>query len=107
MLEAFKRPEADFECKFAYDQEVRFRIQSRRDWLFGLWAAEKLAFKGPIAEAYARGLVNLHIETKGDGEIINKVRHDLLARGMDYPAPELINQCQKFNEEARKQIFAH
>jgi hypothetical protein len=107
MLEAFKRREAEFENKFAHDEEVRFRIQSRRDWLFGLWAAEKLGFKGPVAEAYARGLVHLDIETKGDGEVIEKVRHDFLARGIEYSPNELVCEAKKFWEDARRQIFSH
>ena len=34
--------ERDFESRYAHDQELRFRIEARRNKLLGLWAAELL-----------------------------------------------------------------
>jgi hypothetical protein len=107
MLEAFRRRESEFEAKFAHDEELRFNIQSRRDWLLGLWAADKLGFRGPVAEAYARGLVHLDIERRGDGEVIDKVRHDFMARSIPISAQELRMEAKRFWEEARRQLFSH
>ena len=44
-----KRGQA-FEAKFTQDSEVQFRVNSRRNKILGMWAAELLGKEGEEAE---------------------------------------------------------
>ncbi|MEP2946495.1 MAG: DUF1476 domain-containing protein [Lentilitoribacter sp.] len=63
-----------FENKFAHDEELKFRIEARRNKLLGLWAAEIL---GKDGDAYAKEVIASDFEEAGDEDVFNKVRADL------------------------------
>jgi hypothetical protein len=63
-----------FENKFAHDEELKFKIEARRNKLLGLWAAEIL---GKDGDAYAKEVIASDFEEAGDEDVFNKVRSDL------------------------------
>ncbi len=63
-----------FENKFAHDEELKFKIEARRNKLLGLWAAEIL---GKDGDAYAKEVIASDFEEAGDEDVFNKVRADL------------------------------
>ena len=80
MTDLFHEIEQGYEAKFKLDEELRFKIRSRRNKLFGLWAAAHLGFVDGEATAYARGLVRLELEKPGHVDVTDKVIRDLAAR---------------------------
>lgn len=66
-----------FETEFAHDEELRFRVEARRDKLVGAWAAEKLGLSGEEADAYAKTVVRADLEEPGDDDVFRKLRADL------------------------------
>ena len=56
-----KRKDA-FENKFAHDEELRFKAESRRNKLLGLWAAGLLGKTGADADAYAKDVIAADFE---------------------------------------------
>ena len=52
-MTTFKNREKGFEAKFSHDQEIDFKVTSRRNKLLGLWAAEQLGLEGSAVEHYA------------------------------------------------------
>ena len=81
-MTTFDKREEGFEKQFAHDEELKFKATSRRNKLFGLWAAEKLGRKGPDADAYAKEVVMADFEEAGDDDVFRKVRKDLDASGV-------------------------
>ncbi len=77
-----KDREEGFERKFAFDEELRFKANARRNKLLGLWAAEKLGKSGADADAYAREVVASDFEEAGDQDVFRKIRRDLDAGGV-------------------------
>ena len=61
--------ERDFENRYAHDQELRFRIEARRNKLLGLWAAEKLGKAGEEANAYAQEVIKADFLLPGDDDV--------------------------------------
>ncbi|TWG98486.1 hypothetical protein L598_001800000720 [Mesorhizobium sp. J18] len=81
-MTSMKDREEAFERMFVRDEELKFRAMSRRNKLFGLWAAEKLGKSGDEAEAYAREVMNADFEEAGDHDVFRKVRKDFDAAGV-------------------------
>lgn len=79
---AFDDREKGFERKFQLDADQAFRAQSRRDKLFGQWAASQLGYDGDKAAAYAKEVVGSNFEKPGDDDMLGKVRADFKAANL-------------------------
>ncbi len=103
-MTTFDDREQSFERKFAHDEELRFKATVRRDKLIGLWAAAEMGLEGPAAETYAKEVIKADFEKVGDDDVIEKLRRDLAARGIEISEHRLRRQLSHFMDEARAQI---
>jgi hypothetical protein len=79
-MTSFDDREAAFENKFAHDQEIQFKVEARRNKLFGLWVAEHLGKSGDDAAAYAVEVVKSDFEEAGHEDVMRKVMADIGTR---------------------------
>ena len=77
---SFDEREKSYEAKWVHDQELRFRVFSRRNRLLGLWAAAEMGVKGADAQAYAAQIVAAEFEKDGESAIFARIRRDFDAR---------------------------
>lgn len=76
-MSTFDHREHAFEAKFAHDEEMKFKLEARRNKLVGLWAAEILGKTGDAAEAYAKEVIRADFEEAGHEDVIGKLKADL------------------------------
>jgi hypothetical protein len=81
-MTTFDKREEAFEKKFALDEELKFKAESRRNRLLGLWVAEKLGITGDAALAYARETVASAFAEGGDSAVVARITGDLSAKGV-------------------------
>jgi hypothetical protein len=81
-MTTFDEREKGFEKKFAHDQDLKFRAESRRNRLLAEWAAAKLGITGDSVSEYVRSVVKADLEEKGDDDVFRKVRSDFTAGGV-------------------------
>ena len=62
-MTTFDERERSFENLFAHDAEQHFKAAARRNWLLGIWAAEKMGFDADKAKKYAGDLLISHATT--------------------------------------------
>ena len=99
----FEDREKQFEKEYAYDQELKFKIISRRNKLLGLWAGQLMGLDIIEAEFYGDVLVEAAI-LFSDEEIVARVIRDLASAG-NYLPPQRIRQEMKIlTEHAKRQI---
>ncbi|GGD18369.1 hypothetical protein GCM10011335_21550 [Aureimonas glaciei] len=96
--------EKDFEARYAHDQELRFRIEARRNRLLGLWAAEKLGKTGDDAASYAKEVVASDFEKAGEEDVFEKVRRDFDAAGVTQSDHQIRRTMAELLLEAEKQV---
>ena len=96
--------ETDFEGRYAHDQELRFRIEARRNRLLGLWAAEKLGKSGEDATLYAKEVVASDFEKAGEEDVFEKVRGDFDAAGVTQSDHQIRRTMAELLIEAEKQV---
>jgi hypothetical protein len=105
VMKSFTERGKGFEAEFKRNQELRFRVTARRNRLFGLWAAARLALPaGEEAGTYAKTVVAADFEAPGDDDVINKVRTDLDEKGIAVTDGELRTELDRAAAEARRQI---
>jgi len=103
-MSTFDDREKAFENKFKYDQDVLFKINSRRARLIGLWAAERLGIPGAQAEAYAQEVVSADLDEPGHADIIRKLQADFKAKGLDISDHRITKELERQWEVARQQV---
>ncbi len=98
--------EKGFEKKFENDQELAFKVKSRRNHLLGLWAATQLGLAGDAAEAYAKTVMDPAQHPHGDDDIVKKLTADFQAKGVSVDAGRVRLELEQFGAQARKQLGA-
>ncbi|NNU16256.1 DUF1476 domain-containing protein [Parvularcula sp. ZS-1/3] len=76
-MSTFEDRKNRFESKFANDQELKFKVEAKRNRKVGLWAAEKLGKTADEAAAYAKDVQKADFEEAGDEDVFRKLRADL------------------------------
>jgi hypothetical protein len=105
-MSTFDKRESDFENKFAHDSELQFKVSAKRDKLLGLWAAKKLGLNDNEAEAYAKKLVEIDVQKKGDREVLEKIVQDFKAKNVAIDAGRIEIEMERLLQEAKKIIMA-
>lgn len=76
-MTTFDDRERAYEAKFAHDEELRFQIESRRNHLVGVWAAEMLGKSGEAANDYIKEIVRTDLVETGRERVFTKLKADL------------------------------
>jgi len=92
------------ENKYAHDEELQFKAESRRNKLLGLWAAELLGKTGDAADEYAKSVVIADFEEAGDDDVFRKVRADFDAGGVDQSDHQIRRTMEELLAKAIEQI---
>ena len=95
--------EKEFETRFKHDQELEFKVNTRRNR--GLWAAERMGMPADDAAAYAKSVVDAAF-AGGAKAVIAKVTADLNAKGDGVTADQVKFELDHFAVTARRQIMA-
>lgn len=95
-----------FESKFALDEELAFKATARRNKLVGLWAADKLAKQGDMADQYAKDVVMADFESSGDDDVVEKLLRDFTEAGLPVSKKEILEEMERQTPIAREQVLA-
>jgi len=98
-----KRKDA-FENKFAHDADLKFKAESRRNKLLGMWAAGLLGKTGVAAEDYAKSVVAADFEEAGDEDVFRKLRADFDAGGVEQSDHQIRRTMDELMGQAIEQI---
>lgn len=105
-MTTFDDREKAFEAKYEHDEQLKFKVNSRRNKLLGLWAAGLLGKTGADAEAYAKEVVMADFEKPGDSDVVEKLMKDFAAAGKPMEDHTIRKQSERLADEAKKQIMA-
>lgn len=101
----FDDRERAFETKYARDQEMQFKITSRRNRLLGQWAAKKMGLSDEEAEAYAKEVIRADFQEAGDDDVVRKLVGDLAAAGVSIDEAEVRAQMAHKTTDARRHFI--
>ncbi len=103
-MTTFDDREKAFEKKFAHDQDLKFRAESRRNRMVAEWAATKLGITGAAVDDYIKAVRKADLEEKGDDDVFRKLRKDFDAKGIQVSDTEIREVLLKFLGDAVNQI---
>ena len=105
-MPSFEDREKSFERKYEHDQEMAFKVRSRRRKLLGLWAAQQLQLAGAEAEAYANSLAQMGLVRGGDEAEIDHIAKDFAVKGVALDRTRIALEAEHFDREARRELGA-
>lgn len=88
-MTTFNERERGFENKFAYDEELRFKAEARRNRAVAEWAGAKLGLTGDALDAYVKEVRKADLVEKGDEDVFRKIKADFAAKGIAVDDTEL------------------
>ena len=104
-MTTFNEREKAFEKKYEHDQDLKFKVNARKNKLLGLWAAGLMGKSGADAEAYAKDVVLADYEKPGDSDVIDKLVKDLAAAGKPMEDHSIRKQAERLAEAAKEQLM--
>jgi hypothetical protein len=105
-MTTFDEREKGFEKKFAHDQDLRFKAESRRNKMLAEWAAAKLGITGAALEDYVKAVRKADLAEKGDEDVLRKVKQDLADGGVAVDEAEIRAKLGEFLAKAVAEIEA-
>lgn len=101
-MTTFDEREKAFESKFAYDAELKFKAESRRNKALAEWAGAKMGLTGEGLESYVKEVRKADLAEAGDHDVFKKVKADLEAKGVSVSDTDI----RKFMVEALAKAVA-
>jgi hypothetical protein len=71
---SFDEREKGYEAKWVHDQEMRFKLYTRRNRMLGSWAAAEAALTGAEADGLVRDIIAAEFDKGGDDAVFAKIR---------------------------------
>lgn len=103
-MTTFDSREKGFENKFAHDQDLKFKAESRRNKLLAEWAGAKLGITDAALEDYVKAVRKADLAEKGDEDVFRKIRKDFDDKGVAVSDADLRKQITGLLAEAVRQI---
>lgn len=104
-MTTFDDREKAFEDKFKHDEDLRFRVEVRRNKLLGLWVAELLGKAGDDAESYAKEVISSDFIEPGDDDVLRKVMADLNTHGAEMSEHRVRKKMDELMADAKEQVM--
>ena len=94
-MTTFDDRERAFENLFAHDDEMRFRVQARRNRAVAAWASLKLGADGAIAAAYQDEIVSAGVTGADDAALAQRIADDLAKGGQTVSVAEVRAEMER------------
>lgn len=105
-MTTFDERQKGFEKKFAHDQDLKFKAESRRNKMIAEWAGAKLGISGAALEDYVKAVRRADLAEKGDDDVVRKLMKDFSDKGIKVAETEIRNQLGELLAKAVAEIEA-
>ena len=102
-MSSFDERKKAFEDKFAYDSEIKFKVEARRNKLLALWASELLEKNENETKDYIKDVIKADFQEAGDGDVFRKLSADLKEVSTEM---EVRNKMDTFFIQAKDEIMS-
>ena len=76
-MSSFDEREKSFEKKFAHDEEIKFKVNAKRNKYLGQWASQILGYDQEKEKEYIQSVIKADFEEAGDEDVFRKLKKDL------------------------------
>tara|TARA_B000000437_G_scaffold126809_1_gene92048 strand:- start:48 stop:356 length:309 start_codon:yes stop_codon:yes gene_type:complete len=102
-MEKFDERKKSFEKKFAHDEELKFKVSSRRNKYLGQWASKILSYDSKKESEYIQSVIKADFQEAGDEDVFRKIKTDL--KDHNISDDEIRNKMKELNEKAKSDFI--
>ena len=98
-MSSFDERQKSFEKKFAHDEELQFKVSSRRNKYIGEWASKILGYNSDQEKEYIQSVIKADFAEAGDEDVFRKVKEDLNDHNIS--DEDIRKKMDELNEKAK------
>ena len=102
-MNKFDEREKSFEKKFAKDEELQFKIASRRNKYLGQWVSEKFGYNPEQEKEYIQSVIKADFEEAGDEDVFRKIQSAL--KDQNISDEDIRKKMDELNEKAKSDFI--
>ena len=101
-MSTFDDREKSFEKKFAYDEELQFKVSARRNKHLAIRASQILRYNSDQEKEYIQSVIKADFEEAGDEDVFRKLKADL--KDYNKSDEEIRKKMDELNEKAKSEF---
>ena len=101
-MSSFDEREKSFEKKFAYDEELQFKVSARRNKYLGQWASQILGYNADQEKEYIQSVIKSDFAEAGDEDVFRKIKTDL--KDCNISDEDIRKKMDELNEKAKSEF---
>ena len=94
-MNKFYEREKSFEKKFAWDQELQFKVAARSNKYLGEWVSTKLGKNKDDKQNYIQEIIKADMEEAGNEDVFRKIKKDFNSASISIEDSEIRDQMEK------------
>ena len=102
-MEKFDERKKSFEKKFAHDEELKFKVASRRNKYLGQWTSQKLGYDAEKEKEYIQAVIKADFHKPGDEDVFQKIKTDLKDKNIS--DEDIRKKMSELNEKAKSDFI--
>ena len=97
-MSTFEDRKKSFEKKFAHDQELKFKVDARKNKYIAQWVSKILGYNEEKEKFYIQSVIKADFQEAGDEDVFRKIKTDLKDHSIS--DDEIRKKMNELNEKA-------
>ena len=97
-MSSFEDRKKSFEKKFAHDEELKFKVDARKNKYIAQWVSKILGYNEEKEKSYIESVIKADFQEAGDEDVFRKIKKDL--KDHNISDEEIRKKMNELNEKA-------
>ena len=102
-MENFDERKKSFEKKFAHDEELKFKVDARKNKYIAQWVSKILGYDEEKEKSYIQSVIKADFQEAGDEDVFRKIKTDL--KNHNVSDEDIRKKMNEFNEKAKSDFI--
>ena len=102
-MNKFDERQKGFEKKYVRDEELKFKVDARRNKYLGQWVSQKLGYDPEKEKEYIQSVIKADFQEAGDEDVFRKIKVDLKDHSVS--DEDLRNKMKEYDEKAKSDFI--
>jgi len=103
-MNKFDERKKNFEKKFQIDQELKFKVEARRNKYLGEWASSLLGKTDEEKKMYIQEIIKADMKEAGSEDVFRKIKEDFNTASITMEDSEIKDQMEKALLRAKEEF---
>ena len=102
-MNKFDERQKGFEKKYVRDEELKFKVDARRNKYLGQWVSKILGYNSEQEKEYIQSVIKADFQEAGDEDVFRKIKSDL--KDKNILDDDIRKKMNEFNEKAKSDFI--